>query len=133
MTYFVTYNNLTGGLLDVSYGCPSAQESIISVKTCVGETPDLYAYKWDTELREFVPKADILRQVTVHAFMNRMSAQERIAIKDAAKTNMALQDYMDMLNSASFVDLSDQELFGGLSYLVYLGLLDTTRVTEILA
>lgn len=132
MTYFVTYNNLTRNLVDVSTSLPSAQPNELTILSFADELPDLYFNEWDTETLSFKPKANVERTVSVHQFLNLLTAQERIAIKEIAKTNMAIQDYMDMLNSATCIDLSSMELYGGLCFLASLGLLTQARVSEII-
>jgi len=131
--FYVVYNNQTGNLVDVTDSIPSLQESSYSIKAFDTAYPDLYYYKWDNTLLSFVPKSNIDRQITVHEFLSRFTAIERITIKEAAKTNPALADYMEMLYQASFVDPDSPELYGGLYYLTILGLITQDRIPALVA
>ena len=130
--FYTIHNTNSGSLLDITTTLPDALSSEYTVKGWDQDVPDLYYYKWDVETLSFVQKADVNRVMTVHQFLNRFTAQERIAIKEAAKTNPALSDFMDMLNSASFVDPDEAEVYGGLYYLSILGLIAQNRIMEIL-
>jgi len=112
---------------------PDSQPPEFTVKGWDSKVPDLYYYVWDKTSLSFIQKANVDHIMTVHEFLNRFTAQERIAIKNAAKTDMALSDYMDMLNSASFVDPDEMEVYGGLYYLAILGLITQARIPEIIA
>lgn len=131
--FYVTYNNQTGNLVDISDKAPSAQENYLTILTFPSEKPDLYFYTWDSSKLDFVPKNNSDRDITVLEYLNRFTAQERIIIKTAAKTDAALSDYLDMLNVANNVNLSDPLIAAGLAYLNYLGLLDQSRIQQILA
>ena len=132
MTFYVVYNNQSSNILDIDTIVPSIN-SEFSIKAFDGEVPDLYFYKWDKSTLTFVPKTGIDRQLTVHQFLNRFTASERIAIKTAAKTDAALSDFMDMLYQASFVDPDSVEVYGGLYYLSILGLITQARIPQLVA
>jgi hypothetical protein len=131
--FYTVHNTNTGSLLDISTSLPDALPSDYTVKGWDQEVPDLYYYQWNPITTSFEPKANIDRIMTVHQFLNRFTAQERIVIKEVAKTNAALSDFMDMLNSASFVDPDELEVYGGLYYLALLGLITQNRIPEIIA
>jgi hypothetical protein len=57
------------------------------------------------------------KRITVRAFKARMTAAERIAIRTAAASSVAIYDYLDMLDSSKFVDLDSAETIGGLQAL----------------
>ena len=130
--FYTLHNSASGTLLDISTtGFP--QQADHQIQCFDGDVPDLYSYQWDKESLQFKRKVDIERRMTVLQFLNRFTAIERIAIKSAALTDPALSDYMDMLYQASYVDPDSQEIYGGLYYLSILGLIQQSRISEILA
>jgi hypothetical protein len=131
--FFTVHNTSSGNLLDITSNTPDGLSPEYSVKGWDMDVPDLYYYEWSPITLSFTNKVNVDRIMTVHQFLNRFTAQERIAIKDFAKTNPAVADYMDMLNSASFVDPDGLETFGGLYYLTLLGLIAPGRMYEIVA
>ena len=46
-----------------------------------------------------------IRHITGYAFKMRMTAAERIAIRTAAAASPAVADFMDLANSAQYIDL----------------------------
>lgn len=130
--FYTIHNIYSGNLLDITSDLPSNQQPELMIKAWDSSIPDLYTYRWDSTQLSFVLKTCIDREITVHQFLNRFTAIERISIKEAAKTNAALSDYLDMLNSASYVDLDNHEVYGGMYYLAILGLIAQTRISEIL-
>lgn len=131
--FYTIHNTSSGNLLDITTSLPDAQLPEFTVKGWDQEIPDLYYYQWNPTTTSFESKANVERIMTVHQFLNRFTAQERITIKEVAKTNPALEDFMDMLNLASFVNPDAVEVYGGLSYLSVLGLIDQNRIMEIIA
>lgn len=136
MTIYVTYNNVTNNLIDIALTQPQVEDSTFTVRSYALDLSDLINRMWDKTTHTFIYKPDILRSCTVHEFMNRFTAQERIAIRLASEAQteigMALADYFDVLKVSTYVDLDSQELFGGLNFLVYMGLIDISRVAQIL-
>lgn len=78
-------------------------------------------------------KAYLVTQITKLAFLNRMTADERIAIRAAAQQSPAIHDYMAMLDAAQDVDLTDPRTVGGVHALEAAGLIGVGRAAEILA
>jgi hypothetical protein len=72
----------------------------------------------------------IISKITKRAFMQRFTLQERTDIRNS--TDPAVIDIYEDLKMASNVDLKLPELPGLLNYLVSTGLLDTSRVAELL-
>lgn len=66
------------------------------------------------------------------AFKQRMTQQERVAVREAAKTDAQVYDFQDLLDSATYVDLSRQDTIDGVSQLEQAGLLGAGRADEIL-
>jgi hypothetical protein len=74
-----------------------------------------------------------VRVISALAFMERLTQQERIAIRHAAKANVELEDWLDLLRAAQVVDLDDPRTVEGLAAMVKAGLLTATRRDAILA
>ncbi len=72
------------------------------------------------------------RHISVGAFKARLSVDERKAIRALAKSDEDVEDYMDLLNSAQFVDLDDARTRGGLQYMESLGVLLPGRAATVL-
>lgn len=60
------------------------------------------------------PPAEPDMRITKLAFKQRLTQAERIAIRSAAQTNPVVYDFLDILDSATFIDLSRQETIDGL-------------------
>ena len=71
-------------------------------------------------------------RVTKLAFKQRMTAAERIAIRTAATTDAIVYDFMDLVDSATFIDLARQDTQDGVNYLESVGLLAAGRAAQIL-
>lgn len=77
--------------------------------------------------------AYLVTKLTKLEFLNRMTADERIGIREAAKVSPAIHDYMAMLDAAQDVDLTDARTIGGVQALEAAGLIGEGRAAEILA
>ena len=66
-------------------------------------------------------------------FLKRFTQSERIAIRTAAKVSPVVEDFMDLLNSTSEVNLDDQTTGEGLDALELAGLIHVGRAAEIRA
>lgn len=78
-------------------------------------------------------KAYVTTTVTRLAFMQRLTADERIAIRTAAQSNAAVQDYLELLNVSEEVDVTHPTTVAGVQQLEASGLLAAGRAAEILA
>jgi hypothetical protein len=65
-------------------------------------------------------------------FLQRFTTPERIAIRQAAKANVYLEDYMELLNSAITVDLSHASTITGLQMFEQFNLIGVGRANQIL-
>lgn len=70
--------------------------------------------------------------VTKLAFKQRLTQEERIAIREAAKVNPIVEDFQDLLSDATFIDLSRPDTIDAISKLSLAGLIDPARVDVIL-
>jgi hypothetical protein len=73
------------------------------------------------------------RKVTALAFKQRLTAAERIAIRAAATSDPVIADFLDLLSSASTVDLDHADTVSGVDYLVSTELLTAERAAELRA
>jgi hypothetical protein len=73
-----------------------------------------------------------LLPITRLAFLNRFTTAERIAVRDAAKTNPVVEDFMDMISLAGFIDLGRTDTQLGVGYLAQQGYLTAERAQAIL-
>lgn len=89
---------------------------------------------WDETARDFVARPALrLRTMTPHAFLELFTPQERIGIRTAAKTDVVIEDYLDLLSKANEVNLDSTNTVNGVGYLVMQGLLTAARGAEIRA
>lgn len=70
---------------------------------------------------------------TAYEFLNRFTAQERAALRAAAKTDDAVADLLLLVQAAQEVVSNDPVTVGGMDYLVAFGLITEERKTEILS
>lgn len=71
--------------------------------------------------------------ITKLEFLDRFTPEERIAIRNAAKTNPVIEDYLDILNNASEVNLLSGTTIGGANGLEAMGHIALGRAAIILA
>ena len=71
-------------------------------------------------------------KITPNAFKRRMTTAERIGIRTAAASSAEIFDFMDLLDTATYVDFEDAETITGLNTLEGAGLLGAGRAAEIL-
>lgn len=71
-------------------------------------------------------------KVTKLKFKQRLTQAERIAIRLAAKTNEIVEDFLDLIKDAEYIDLSLTETIGGVQYLEAAGIIAVGRADEIL-
>ena len=107
----------------------------------------VYAYTADSAtdfpeypFRDFshvVKKPEIVappeRSVTKLEYLRRFTGQERVTIRQAAKENPVLEDYLAMLEIAQEINLDDPDTIAAVNMLESVGLIATGRATEVLA
>lgn len=71
--------------------------------------------------------------LTKFEFLNRFTQTERVAIRAAAASNGSLADFMQMLEIATDVDVTNEATVAGVTFLETVGLLAAGRAAEILA
>lgn len=65
-------------------------------------------------------------------FLDKFTEAEQLAVVEATMTNAAVKVWYDRLLAASYLDLEDDRISNGLNALVTAGLLDSSRVAEIM-
>lgn len=73
-----------------------------------------------------------IRHITKLAFKNRMTSTERKAIRAAAKVSPDVEDFVDLADSATYVDLDHTDTRAKVQALEPFGLLGTGRALVIL-
>jgi hypothetical protein len=78
-------------------------------------------------------KTYVRSTLTKLEFLDRFTAEERIAIRAAAATNGVVKDYLELLNAATEVSLTSVRTVGGVQALEAGELIAAGRAAEILA
>lgn len=129
MAWF-SYNSQTYQLVEVSdFELPITDGVTVSNTPLTKADIDKY-YTWDVAGGEFVARG--VSVLTKLDFLRRFTTQERIAIREAAKTDPIIFDAMDLLNMATYVSLTDQDTINLVGYLAQQGVISSSRVLEIL-
>lgn len=98
-----------------------------------GEDPIGMAEDLLLEMPRFVNWTRVSAKRFTHlAFYRLFTIAERIAIRDTAKLDPRLEDYIDLLRMAKYVDLTDPDTVAGVNTLEAAGLLAAGRATQIL-
>lgn len=69
---------------------------------------------------------------SVVEFKRLFTKTERKDMRSAAKNDTDIEDFLDLLNSATSVKLDDPDIIDGLDHMVAQGLLDSGRKDEVL-
>lgn len=130
---YIAYNNLTNALLEISDNPIDASRYdplIFTTFTINGTAQELASMLWNTSMLRFDPKHSVVSKLD---FLGRFTVTERIGIRNTAKTDAVVEDFMDLLNKAEHVDLASANTIAGLGYLVSIGLITAARRDAILA
>lgn len=73
------------------------------------------------------------RKISALAFKQRLTLEERIAIRTAGKSDVLIEDFLDLLSQATTVDLDHQDTVNGVNYMVARGHIEAKRIAEILS
>lgn len=89
----------------------------------------------DLQSREAIALAATAYEIpmTEREFMQRFTVPERIAIRNAAKTDDVVVDFLDILSKGGGIYRSAKGTSDGLDYLIAIGVLASARKAEILA
>ena len=129
---YVTVNVETGELLNISDEPVEVSGAPLMVRPMDRGRPDFSKEEWVPNLLNFVPLPEA-RVLTRRAYLGLFTQEERVAIRVAAKNFPALEDYLELLSIAEYIDLDDPDVEAGLTTLEAAGLLSPGRAAEILA
>lgn len=106
-------------------------EFIIDVTEVTAELGWLYS---DGGFSEPTPSAQAQNmKMTKLGFKQRFTQPERIAIRQAAASNPVVFDFQDLLDSATYIDISRQDTIDAINQLEQFGLIGEGRAEEILS
>lgn len=92
---------------------------------------------WQYVDGKFLPPVEAIKasdtRITGVAFKRRMTQDERIAIRNLAKTNDIAFDFQDLLDSSPAIHLDDPDVTKGLEMMEAAGKLGVGRAQEILS
>lgn len=88
-------------------------------------------YQYGTYSPEPEPEVVDMR-ITKLAFKQRFTQDERIAIRAASETIPQVYDFQDLVNSATFIDLSRPDTIAAVNAIEQLGLIEAGRASIIL-
>lgn len=77
------------------------------------------------------PEPPVIRWMSQADFKRRLTASERIAVRAARSLDPVIDDFLDILDSTTNVNLDDPDLINGLAYMVALGLIAPERPAQI--
>jgi len=89
-------------------------------------------YMWDKDLKDFIPKTEIVNKLARLSFLRKFTTTERIAIREAAKTDPIIFDASEMIAIAEFISMTDPDTQNLVGYLAVKGIIAPSRVAEIL-
>jgi hypothetical protein len=103
-------------------------DTTISAHTFDEAFPDLNVMSWNPTTDRYELTG---LQLTKLNFLSRFTLQERIAIRQS--TDPVVEDIMDLLNAATYINVADQTTRDSVNYLASVGLISATRAQEILS
>lgn len=80
-----------------------------------------------------LPTPVVHTPLTKLQFLRRFTQDERIAIREAAKLNAVMEDYLRMLDLAEDVFLDDPDTINAVTMMEQVGLIGFNRASEILS
>lgn len=135
MTYFVIYNpELGNALVGVSDSFESVPNGLV-MEQHDGDIPNLNEWYWHPGSLTFLKHPSVVNKngLTKLEFLRRFTQMERISIREFAKTDMLIDDFMQLLDIAEFIDIKDIDTSNALQYLAYKTIINPNRIGEILA
>lgn len=72
------------------------------------------------------------KRITRLEFLMKFTQPERVAIRTAAKNSVPLEDYLAMVDIATFIDITRPDTQAGVQYLESVGLIAAGRANQIL-
>lgn len=130
MSYYL-YSTLTNDLVEVSdFMLQPGNDQAVS-EAPVSKADIETQYTWNKEICSFELKPK--RLITKLDYMNRFTDTELATIYTVAKTNIAVEIWLEKFKLASEINLDDPRTIGGVQALEQYGLIGAGRAMEILA
>lgn len=127
---YCLYNSETNALLGISTAPHAVQLGQAEIAHN-RDMPDLTVEEWNPAILNFFTKTDV--PITKLKFLDRITAQEYAAFKQAAAVSAEIGYFWQKLMVAEDIVLSDPRLIAGLNALEQAGVLTAGRAAEILA
>ncbi len=89
-------------------------------------------WQYGTYAPEPAPEVVDMR-ITKLAFKQRFTAEERILIREAAAVNPQIYDFEDLVNAATYIDLSRTDTIAAVNAIEQAGLIEGGRAVEIIS
>jgi hypothetical protein len=130
---FYTYNANTRELLAVSdFELETPVDGSCTEVPGVSKTEIESLYQWDSANVSFMLKAANSRIITKLEYMNRFTDTELATIYTVAKTNIAIEVWLEKFKLSAEINLDDPRTVGGINALEQFGLIGVGRAAEIL-
>lgn len=130
MAYY-KYSSITRQLVEINDFEISPEDNMPVSFIEITKQNLLDLYQWDTENLCFVTK--VQRILSKKNFLKRIQPLEYVAIKNATTQNSIVDYYWQMFMLAEEINLDDPDTVNGLGLLSSIGLIDASRIPEILA
>jgi hypothetical protein len=130
MTWYAIYNSDTGELYSTGTVVADTLPQGLVSKPISGEPQS--GFRWNPATLDFEAFTSLPETWTVYQFLMRMTATERVAIRERAKTNPYVYDFMDLLSHSGEVVRSNPVVLQGLNYIESLGDIGPGRAQVIL-
>ncbi len=130
MSFYVIYNSDLNNALVGIVAEPLSVVEPLRIKGHSGDMPDLTKMAYNPATLGFYPKGRLLTKLE---YLRRFTGQERVMIRQAAKTEPVLEDYLALLELADNIPLDDPDTVAAVGMLEMVGLIASGRAAEILA
>lgn len=132
MAYY-SYSAVTNALIAISdFELPTPEDGSCTEVPGVSKSELENGYNWNAETHSFdLKSAD--RVLTKLDYMNRFTDTELATIYTVAKSNIAVEIWLEKFKLSTEINLDDLRTIGGVMALEQFGLIGPGRASEILA
>jgi hypothetical protein len=88
---------------------------------------------WVNQGNEPIPYVEQSKAMKTYEFRDRFDSLELIKLIELGKTDNNAALLLLLVQTTEFVDLNSGTLIAGVNYLAYKGVIDTSRITQILS
>lgn len=128
----VTWTAQIGAFTSLATATPALETFMKSVSYRAGVDPFS-----DVEDRLMAEHPGFVRvspkRITRLEFLQRFTQTERVTIRTAAKQSVPIEDYLALVDAATFIDVTRPDTMAGVQALEQLGLIGAGRAAQILA